>query len=1007
MANIADHNNLELHVGRNLLEAKADILVITQSRSGHINGINLALAERLGIYPEDDTPAGEIDPRAVLNSDVAFKYLIYAVAEGPGGPTYQAVRSIGIKLAEFANEHKDVNTVACGVIGAGSNDLKGIECLRILSKSFLENSYKTLNIYTNDHATFEAAENLDIREFDNNSSSKLAFNASVKETYTNASISPIINSTDFYFEFARNKYDEYINFKNDDPDFFKKLREKFDSQKSSGLIEILNEFSDSQPQYEFLKICGELVAYLDENAAGKIDWNRYPDKRVVAKSHVYQFDWVSCFILYRAENNFLGLPSDVINAMRFFQEPERKLSMLSNRDRRLLLRNIYGITYSKEEDLDIVFKQFKLWGIYPTNPANSGVLISQVLYLDEIEKLWNYDPDKTESDKLFPGNLESLEFEPVPVPPPKTIASNFLTDYYAKEDLLDYKLYASAIVAFINHKNTNPPLTIGIMAPWGKGKTSLMRFIEEKLKAFPPLEPTTIYHTAKGCEKTATFRLFRRWLDKAKEKFGYENTLRYPTVWFNAWKFQKNEQIWAGFAYEIIHQLVNQLPNELAREEFWLRLNLKRVDQEKLRNKIRFKVINKMINGIGTVVLAIISITISILFKWSTYIDLITCGLFPIGAIFYFVNDQKSANDEKIDFDIEKFVKQPDYASKRGYFHEVEDDLRDVMNLLVDSAKPAVIFIDDLDRCSPNTVAEVVEAINLFISGDFPKCYFILGQDAQMVAASLDVAYDKFSGQSPAMYREQGSLGWHFMEKFVQLQFCIPVLNGEQASVFFKNFLQPHKFVATKEENASIHAKASILEKRINSGEKMSELLTPETTKLESDLKRVDPDRAIEIQDKFIDAAAAEYDDNDPEALELVDGIAQWVGTSPRSMKRFINLYRFYRFLQFTNRNVMLQETASAHLGQWIVLMIRWPQLVRAIQWHTESDFISGTTALDRARSFEKLVHQHSGYNAWTKVIDSDAPKLTWLRDEELYSFIKILKKDKNSLEKAVRMGVW
>jgi len=181
----------------------------------------------------------------------------------------------------------------------------------------------------------------------------------------------------------------------------------------------------------------------------------------------------------------------------------------------------------------------------------------------------------------------------------KMIESIFLTDYYADADLLNYELYASTIVSFINHKNTKPPLTIGIMAPWGKGKTSLMRFIEKKLKALkPPIVPKNqeiIEHrllkifTHERKSNTATFSLFKNWISRAKEKFSYERTLQYPTVWFNAWKFQKNEQIWAGFAHEIINQLVDQLPNQLAKEEFWLRLNLKRVDQEKLKNKIRFK----------------------------------------------------------------------------------------------------------------------------------------------------------------------------------------------------------------------------------------------------------------------------------------------------------------------------------------------------------------------------------------------------------------------------------
>ena len=48
-----------------------------------------------------------------------------------------------------------------------------------------------------------------------------------------------------------------------------------------------------------------------------------------------------------------------------------------------------------------------------------------------------------------------------------------------------------------------------------------------------------------------------------------------------------------------------------------------------------------------------------------------------------------------------------------------------------------VIFIDDLDRCFPAKVGQVVEAINLFLAGDLPKCMFVIGMDTELVAAAL------------------------------------------------------------------------------------------------------------------------------------------------------------------------------------------------------------------------------------------------------------------------------
>src|SRR3989442_6005896 len=131
-----------------------------------------------------------------------------------------------------------------------------------------------------------------------------------------------------------------------------------------------------------------------------------------------------------------------------------------------------------------------------------------------------------------------------------------------------------------------------------------------------------------------------------------------------------------------------------------------------------------------------------------------------------------------------QYVRQPTYEGKLGFFHEVEQDIRRVFKLLVDKAKPVVIFIDDLDRCSPGTVAQVIEAMNLFLSADFPDCYFVVGMDAQVVAASMEVAYENLDKKLKNVTRSYGSLGWYFMDKFIQLQFPIPNLTPDQRGTY-------------------------------------------------------------------------------------------------------------------------------------------------------------------------------------------------------------------------------
>src|SRR5918999_2121083 len=80
-----------------------------------------------------------------------------------------------------------------------------------------------------------------------------------------------------------------------------------------------------------------------------------------------------------------------------------------------------------------------------------------------------------------------------------------LTDDMELEPLLDFKDYGNAIVRII--KDSTPKFSVGIYGEWRTGKTTLMRFIESELKS--------------------------------NSSQADNNVL---TVWFNAWRYEREEQ---------------------------------------------------------------------------------------------------------------------------------------------------------------------------------------------------------------------------------------------------------------------------------------------------------------------------------------------------------------------------------------------------------------------------------------------------------------------------------
>jgi hypothetical protein len=98
---------------------------------------------------------------------------------------------------------------------------------------------------------------------------------------------------------------------------------------------------------------------------------------------------------------------------------------------------------------------------------------------------------RKKATKVAPPTAPSA-LEPDPPGESVGVKAYLHSDRWTLDDQLNYSLYAEAIAEFIRHGDTKPPLAIGILAPWGQGKTTLMKLIQHQLqlKAKAPEAPT-------------------------------------------------------------------------------------------------------------------------------------------------------------------------------------------------------------------------------------------------------------------------------------------------------------------------------------------------------------------------------------------------------------------------------------------------------------------------------------------------------------------------------------
>lgn len=524
------------------------------------------------------------------------------------------------------------------------------------------------------------------------------------------------------------------------------------------------------------------------------------------------------------------------------------------------------------------------------------------------------------------------------------------TTDFGESDVLNYDLIAENLFSILKDKSTKPPLNIGILAPWGRGKTNLMKRIKAKFDDEAKKTRAAAPQPAK--KQPPKLSLLRKWL--SEDGIGVQHNLPFATVWFNPWNYQSSDMIWAGLANSVIEQVVEQIEDPVEREIFWMQLRLARIDKDELRRDIQ----TRFVLQTAKIVIAVFTVALTAILFWLKQVTpaLSVLGLGGIPAIIAFIASAIKPYDVKISDAFSKYTKAPKYNEKLGTFHEVEADMNRVLDLCVDAEKPLVVFVDDLDRCSPSKIVEVIEAINVFISGKYNnKCYFILGMDAEVVAGALDVTYEKMKGKLATKESEQGSIGWYFLDKFIQLPFFIPVMSETKKKEYLAGLLTEKSTAAAATGNAAQSRK----EKTTSEMKELSTaVLAAGSVKESTDIIKnaeLTPEEVAHL-DKLILQNQVQSERQNEQIKQQIALYGQFVSSDPRSLKRFANLLRFHCGYQFLRMKKGQTYVEPKVLAKWLVLMLKFPQLVRWIQWDLENKSGLNSNAEEKAILFDQLI---------------------------------------------------
>ncbi|MAW94497.1 MULTISPECIES: P-loop NTPase fold protein [unclassified Leeuwenhoekiella] len=250
-------------------------------------------------------------------------------------------------------------------------------------------------------------------------------------------------------------------------------------------------------------------------------------------------------------------------------------------------------------------------------------------------------------------------------------------------------------------------------------------------------------------------------------------------------------------------------------------------------------------------------------------------------ALFTFIEKRSSSDDYKKHLGIISIIRKDfEILSElfSGHQEEVNNtgDSEEFKKYFNRPLERIILYIDDLDRCSDDRVVQVLEAVNLLMA--YPLFIVVVGVDPRWVKNALRKKYDLQFNNEGIPDRELIEPSG-YLEKIFQVPFQLKSATGDNVKHMLKNLAESHPVI--KPSNESLNYK--------------------EQEELESNTHEVDQGPDIEsdnwkqklpIEEAIHTKESIEALKFSEKEIELLQRMSDILGSNPRALKRFVNIYR-------------------------------------------------------------------------------------------------------------------
>jgi hypothetical protein len=515
---------------------------------------------------------------------------------------------------------------------------------------------------------------------------------------------------------------------------------------------------------------------------------------------------------------------------------------------------------------------------------------------------------------------------------PLTAKAAAQTDQPTLDDLLGYSSLVDALAELITAPETTFPLAIGISAPWGGGKSSVMRMLHRRLPAMP--------------KRQSLIRRFQRWVWEADEGRPPAVTVDPATRWvlvdFPAWRYDTGEQLWAAMA---------KVTFDAARAGvgWWGQLRLRWV-VERPRIPVWSTVLRVAFAGLGGALGYVGGVFVGSLA--GPQINDTTAGVVGgIGGAAALARAFWQSASDPFKRAVESIAAQPGIAAGDGFSPDEERRIRALMKVLLTERAGVVTFIDDLDRCTPRNLVRVIEVVNqIFVASSYAaasdaeddpgvaagppepgprRLVFVMGMDREVVARGIEAEYEKLLQH---LAKGDGSnrddFGLAFLDKIIQLWVTLPT----PSPAGLDRLLQEAAGIRPPPDPKR-DAQVAKITQTMRTG--IAGIPESDRPRLNAALNRI-VEKSSEAERTAARIARAEVRSSLPTA-RIADDPRLWAALkigadclepNPRQRKRFNNAFRLQFYLA---QDLSLGRDQYAALAKLVAIRLRWPRLAHAL----------------------------------------------------------------------------